>query len=402
MSKILVSSLPGSAPKQPPRFAPGFALWELGFRPFYLIASVFAVASIALWALQLSGAIAHPYLAGPVWHAHEMVFGFALAVVVGFLLTAGRNWTGLPTTTPATLKALVALWIAGRVLVLTPLHAWAAVVTVAFPLAAAATLAGPFVKARNRRNYLFLGVLMLFALADACVHLAVLGIVDVPAQHGLQLALDLMLIVMAVIGGRVIPMFTNNAVQGAGATRHPWVERVALGSLPVLAIADAAGAPAAAIAVVAAAAALAHGLRWALWRPWSTLRVPIVWILHAAYAWIAIHLALRAAAEASWIAPGIAIHALTVGAIGGLTLGMMTRTARGHTARPLNADRWEVICYGAILLAAIVRVVGPLALPEGYLGWVLGSAALWAIAFGTYALRYWPILSRSRLDGLPG
>ena len=148
-----------------------FALWELGFRPFYLLASLFAALSIPLWALQFSGLIGHVYLAGPLWHAHEMLFGFALAVIVGFLFTAGRNWTNLPTPTGPLLMGLAALWLAARVLVLTPFGWAAAAANVAFPLAAAACLAIPFVKARNRRNYFFVGLLLAMSLASVFVHL---------------------------------------------------------------------------------------------------------------------------------------------------------------------------------------------------------------------------------------
>ena len=212
--------------EEPPRPAPkGFALFALGFRPFYLLASIFAALSIPLWALQFSGYLTHPYLAGPVWHAHEMVFGFTLAIIVGFLFTAGRNWTNLPTPTGGPLAALAALWIAARVLVLTP-YAWAATAAnVAFPLAAAAALAIPFFKARNKRNYFFVGLLILLACAAGFVHLSQLGIVPSPAWPALQAALDVVLFILAVMGGRVIPMFTNNGVPGTNATKQPVVEK---------------------------------------------------------------------------------------------------------------------------------------------------------------------------------
>lgn len=382
--------------------ADGLALWELGFRPFYLLASVFAAVSIALWALQVSGWLGHPYLAGPLWHAHEMVFGFALAVMVGFLLTAGQNWAGRPTTTRTTLKLLVLLWIAGRVLVLTPFGWWAAVVTTAFPLAAAVALAVPFLAARNRRNYFFVGLLVLLAAADVCVHLSELHVIVRPGLAGIQFALDVVLLVVAIMGGRVIPMFTNNGVRGARAVRHPRLEPFALGSIIVLLVADVMQPPAAAVAAIAVVCALLHLARLALWQPWTTLRAPLVWVLHAAYLWIPAYLVLRALSAFGWVPPAIAAHALTVGAIGGMTIGMMTRTARGHTGRPLVADRWEVTCYLAVLAAAVVRVFGPLAFPDAYMASVLAAAALWSGGFALYAIRYWPILSRSRLDGRPG
>jgi uncharacterized protein involved in response to NO len=388
---------------EPPKPAEqGFALWALGFRPFYLLASVFAALSILLWGLQSSGWLAVPYLPAPVWHAHEMLFGFTLAVVVGFLFTAGRNWSNRPTPTGLPLAALAALWVAGRVLVLTPFGWAAAIVNAAFPLAAAIALAIPFIASRNRRNYFFVAVLALMSVAQFAVHLEYLGVVKFPAWAGIQIAMDLVLFIMAVMGGRVIPMFTNNGVPGATASRRAWLERAALGAVLVLLAADALRAPAPLIAVIAALCAAAHLARWALWQPWKTLRTPLVWVLHAAYAWIPVHLALRACAALGWLPPSTATHALTVGAIGGLIIGMMTRTARGHTGRPLRADRYEVVCYTMVLLAALVRVFVPLAWPVRTLDAVLVSAVLWSAAFGLYAVRYWPILTRPRLDGKPG
>ena len=393
----------------PSREAPrpaGFALWQLGFRPFYLLASVFAALSIGLWALQFAGWLGRPYLAGPLWHAHEMLFGFTLAVIVGFLLTAGRNWSNRPTLSGAPLAALAALWLAGRILVLTPWGWAAAFANAAFPLAAAVALAIPFVAARTRRNDFFVGLLVLLSAAVAGVHLAQLGAIDLPGWAGIHVALDVVLFVMAVMGGRVIPMFTNNGVPGAGAERRAAVERVALGSVLALLAADLvapfAGLPGAPLAALCAVAAAAHGLRWALWRPWRTLARPLVWVLHAAYAWIPLHLALRAGAELGLLAPTLATHALTVGAIGGLVIGMMTRTARGHTARHLQADRFDVACYALVLGAAVVRVALPLALPAWSLGAIVTSAALWSAGFALYALRYGPQLCRPRLDGKPG
>jgi len=388
---------------EPPRAAPKrLALFALGFRPFYLLASVFAALSVPLWALQFSGLLVHPYLAGPMWHAHEMLFGFTLAVMVGFLFTAGRNWTGQPTPTGATLAALAALWVAARVLVLTPYAVAAALVNVAFPLAAAVALAIPFWKAKNRRNYFFVGLLGLLALAAAFIHLSQLGVARVPAWLGIRVALDVVLFILAVMGGRVIPMFTNNGVPGAQASRHPHLEKAALGGVLALLAADALGLNGAPIAVLAGAACVAHAWRWALWQPWKTRRVPLVWVLHLAYLWVPVHLALRALAELEWVAPSVAIHALTVGAVGGLVIGMMTRTARGHTARPLRSDRFDTACYVLVLLAAVVRVVPPLIAPALTVHAVLCSAVLWSAGFALYAVRYWPVLSRPRLDGRPG
>lgn len=381
---------------------PRFALWQLGFRPFYLLASLFAASSIALWALQFAGALPAAYLQGPVWHAHEMLFGFTLAVIVGFLFTAGRNWTNRPTPTGWSLAALAAMWLAGRVLVLTPWGWAAALVATAFPLAAAIALGIPFVAARSKRNYFFVALLVLLSLSTLIIHLGQLGVLALPAWAGIQLALDAVLFILCVMGGRVIPMFTNNGVPGTRARRIAWLETAALGSVLALLAAGLLQQPAAVIAAVSALAGAAHLARWWLWQPWRTLRTPLVWVLHLAYLWIPVHLLLRATAALGAVAASTATHALTVGAVGGLVIGMMTRTARGHTARPLRADGFDSACYVLVAASALVRVFVPLVLPEAALPAVLGSAALWSAGFGLYALRYWTVLTRPRLDGRPG
>lgn len=380
-----------------------FALWNLGFRPFYLLASVFSVLAVLVWAAQYSGYLpATAYLQGPLWHGHEMLFGYTLAVVAGFLLTAVRAWTGQPTASGLPLVALALLWLAGRVLVLTPYAMAAALVNAAFPAAVALAIGIPLVRGDNRRNYFFVGLLLLMSAMILILHLAYQGWLKIPPRMGLQVGLDIMLFIMAVIGGRVIPMFTNNGVPGIQAARHPVVEKLALGSALLLLLADLLQLPAAIIIPIAAMCALAHALRLYLWQPWRTLAVPLVWILHAGYAWIVVHLVLRALAAGGWVPESLALHALTLGAIGGLTIGMMTRTARGHTGRPLKADRYEIACYLLIQLAAVMRVFVAMALPDAYLATVIAASIFWSTAFALYAIRYWPILSRPRLDGKPG
>ena len=389
--------------EEPSKQAPaGFALWALGFRPFYLLASAFAALSILFWGLQFTGWLGRPYLPAPIWHAHEMIFGFALAVVVGFLFTAGRNWSGLPTPTGWRLAALAGLWLAARVLVLTPFGWAAAVVNAAFPLAAAVAIAIPFIKSRNQRNYFFIGLLALMSVVVLGIHLEQLGVVRFPGWAGIQVALDAILFIMAVMGGRVIPMFTNNGVPGAAATRKPLVEKAALGATLLLLAADALQAGGGLLALVAIVAAVAHLVRWSLWDPLKTLRTPIVWVLQVAYLWIPVHLVLRAAAALGWLAASAATHALTVGALGGIIMGIITRTARAHPGRPLQADGYETACYLMVLLAALVRVFVPLFAPALLLQAVVWSAVLWSAAFGLYCVRYWPVLTRARVDGRPG
>lgn len=383
---------------------PPFALWQLGFRPFYLLASVFSVVSVIFWVLQFqfSGYPPSAYLKGPVWHSHEMLFGYATAVIAGFLLTAVRAWTGEPTPVGLPLMALVALWLCGRVLVLTPYGMAAGLVNAAFPVAVAVAIGIPLVRARNVRNYFFIGLLVTLGSLILALHLALQGHFQWPARAGLQLALDLILFIMAVMGGRVIPMFTNNGVPGAGARRHPGVEKVALGSILLLFVADLLQFSRTAVAVIVVVGAMAHGVRLALWKPGRTLGTPLVWILHFAYAWIVVHLALRGLSELGVLEGSYATHALTTGTIGGLTLGMMTRTARGHTGRPLIADGFELAMFVLIQLAAFVRVFGGMAFPVLYLPSIQVAGLLWATAFSLYMIRYWPVLTRPRLDCKPG
>ena len=391
----------------PPRFTvsapPGFALWNLGFRPFYLLAGLFATLSVPVWMAQYAGWLGgYLIIAGPLWHAHEMLFGYALAVIVGFLFTAGRNWSNQPTPTGATLAAIAALWIAGRLLVFTPYALAAAAADTAFAIAAAAAIAVPFVRSGNRRNYFFIALLLGLGLANLAFHLSMAGLLELPVQRGLRIGLDIVLFIMVVMSGRVIPMFTMNGIPGVICVRVPWIERLAPGSVLALLAADIAGAPDGLIGPVAAVAAAAHAARLCLWRPWLTLKKPIVWILHLAYAWIVLALSLHALAAYGLVPASLATHALTVGAIGGLTLGMMTRTSLGHTGRPLQTGRSELFCYAAIQLAALVRVFVPLAVPSLYLHAIVGSGVLWSLAFGGFTGSYWTNLSRPRLDGKPG
>jgi len=388
---------------------PGFALWNLGFRPFYLLASLFSALSVLLWAGQFSGLLPHAYLASPLWHGHEMLIGYATAVIAGFLLTAVHAWTGQPTASGKPLMALAALWVAGRALVLTPWVITSAAVNAAFPLAVAVAIGIPLYRSRNTRNYFFVGLLVLIGALVFVTHLAFAG--RLPAVPGLQrlqgpdllhLQLDLVLFIMVVIAGRVIPMFTNNGIPGTGASRNALLEKVALAGILVLFAADLLPSAPNVTAIIALAAALAHGLRLALWKPWRTFAAPLVWILHAAYAWIVIHLALRALTEFGWLGGSYALHALTVGAIGGMTLGMMVRTARGHTGRVLLADNSELTMFLLVQAAALVRVFAGIASPALYLPSIEVSGLLWAAAFALYAVRYWPVLTRPRLDGKLG
>jgi len=252
------------------------ALLNLGFRPLYLLASIFAAISIALWALEYSGRLPGAYLQNPLCNGHEMLFGYTIAVIAGFLFTAVRNWTAQPTPTGATLGVIALLWILGRVLAPTRFTLTAALVDAAFPLAVAAGIGVPLARSGNRRNYFFAALLVLVALAAVAFHLAYAGVVAWPVRTSLQVVLDIVLFIMVVMGGRVIPMFTNNGVPGADATRHALVEKVALGTVILLFAADLLQVPQTVLAMMALISAAAHATRLYLWKPWRTLATPLV------------------------------------------------------------------------------------------------------------------------------
>lgn len=381
---------------------PWFPVLALGFRTFYLLAGAFSALSIGLWVVQLWGRTpAAQLLGGHDWHAHEMLFGYTLAVITGFLFTAVRNWTQQPTPKGMPLALLAALWLAGRILALTSRPEWAVLTDTLFVLWAAVGIGRPLIGAHNYRNFFFVFLLLALGAANLAFYAALQGSVPFSPGEALRVGLDVVLFIIAVVAGRVVPMFTNNAVPGAGARRFPAIELAALGTVLILFLADL-YSQALLAAVAAAAGALAHGARLALWAPLKTRRNPLLWILHASYGWIVVHLALRVATAFHWVTPGLATHALTIGVIGGMTLGMMTRSALGHTGRPLAAGRAETVCYALIQFSAAARVLVPIAWPAAYFTATLTSGVLWSLAFAIFTVAYWPILTRPRADGRPG
>jgi uncharacterized protein involved in response to NO len=390
------------------RFASDSPVLVLGFRPFYLAAGLFAVLAIPAWLLWVrTTSLASPALAGLNWHVHEMLFGFASAVIAGFLLTAVRNWTGRPTPTGAALAALVALWIAGRVLLLTGPPVLAAAVDVAFLPALGSVLAVPIWRSRNVRNLKILLILLALAGLNAAFHLAVLGyIAPGLSTVAYRTALDVIAILIAIMGGRVIPSFTANAIPMTRPRRVPVVEALAVGSLVVIAVADLIApwwtASSTLWLVMLGIAAVAHAVRLVLWQPHRTLRAPLLLMLPLAYAWLPLALALRALAVTGIVSPVAATHALAVGAMSGLMLAMMMRSARGHTGRLLTASRQDIGAFVLLQLAAVARVLATLPAPGMHPHVMMLSAALFSAAFAIFVIAYWLALTRPRVDGKPG
>jgi uncharacterized protein involved in response to NO len=392
-----------------PPSVPAWPVLALGFRPFYLAGAAAALVLLPLWLAVYAGLLTLP-LADPLaWHAHEMLFGFGAAIIAGFLLTAVRNWTGAETPRHLPLAGLVAVWLAGR---LAPfvLPGWpAALIDLAFLPLLALALARPIlamkVRQASQRPWLPLVVLGLLTGANLLQHLGMLGGAEQLLTVGRTLGLGIVAILIAVIAARIVPSFT---MSGAGifVPAAPRRDRIALLVL-ILAVgmnvvAALLPLPAALLAIVNGAAALLHVARLQQWRSWQALRVPLLAILHIAYLWLPVAFALRAVAALDASVPiALADHALAIGAMAGLMLGMMTRSSLGHTGRPLKAGAIEIAIYAAITLAVLLRLCAGL-----HSGWalpLLSTAGLaWEVAFGLFLLRYAPILLRARADGRPG
>lgn len=374
------------------------ALLGYAFRPLFLGAAIFAVLGMAAWISRWLGwAFAPDHPLGVPWHAHEMALGFGGAVVGGFLLTAVATWTGRPPVQGPTLLVLVLAWLAGRVALYLAGGPVTAAIDMLYPLLLAVLATREIVAARNRRNYGVLLLMWLFAALNAGYHLG--DAWPVSQMPMAAVMVHLLALLVALIGGRVVPAFTGNWLRANGIaslpSSSPVLESVIL---PLTALAGIAVslAPVSPIAgMLCLATALAHGLRLSRWRGLATRQEPLVFVLHGAYAWLpAGYGLLGAGAFGLPIPPGAALHALAVGAVAGMILAMMTRVALGHTGRPLHAARLTVGAYWALLAAALLRSVGVALDPAGPA--LALSALAWMLAFGLFLFVYWPILTGPR------
>jgi len=397
-----------------PTEASGFsfdAFLSYGFRPFFLFAGLYGAIAMAAWLAWIAihaagGAVVTPTsdLAPHVWHAHEMVFGYTLAVIAGFFLTAVPSWTGSKPVKGLPLGSLAMLWLAGRGAIWFSAHLpplLVAVIDTAFVPALLVLVARALLKGWSKRNLVFLPVLGGLFACNGAVHLERLGVLTgmVPAAHHMAILIVALLIV--VLGGRVVPAFTMNALKRQGETllptSPPLLERAGILSLVALIVAELTGADAAVIGGLSTLAALTNGLRLARWRGGRTLGQPIVWVLHLGFALVVLGLAAKAwAAFDEGVAVATAMHLLTVGGIGTMTVAIMSRASLGHTGRVIEAPGLIVAVYVLIPSAALVRLLGPLALPAYYNELMLTAALLWITAFALFSWVFWPILTRPR------
>lgn len=379
----------------------GLVLFSYGFRPFFLGAAVWAVVAMTLWIAALAG---HLEVAGSygahAWHAHEMLFGFAPAVLAGFLLTAVPNWTGRLPVSGWPLAGLFALWLAGRAALLSPDVIGippAAAIDGLFLPALLLICAREVVAGRKWKDLKVLGGLLALSLADACFHFTV-----VTGDHvhiAMRLGISAYVALVTIIGGRILPSFTRNWLNRAGRTEFP-VPYNHFDTLAILTGIAALGAwtlvPNHSLTAVAAlAAALLHTVRLARWRGWRTWPEMLLVILHVAYAFVPLGFAAISIGALGFVEERSVMHVLTVGAIAAMMLAVMTRASRGHTGYPLTASRLTAASYAAVVTSALLRPLAEI-LPAVAASLYAVSGSAWILAFALFCIEYGPILARKR------
>lgn len=379
-----------------------------GFRVFFLAAGLYAVFAVAIWTGWLGihavggMAVRPPFAQAPhLWHAHEMIFGYATAAMGGFFLTAVPNWTGTRAARHLFISVVFGIWFAGRLAVWLSSYidpVVVAVIDLAFLPILAAKLATQLIRRPKPQNLMFLLLLAIVWTGDLFTHLEWMGASNNGADTGLRVGLLGVCAMIAVLGGRVTPAFTRNAMTRAGRTDGlPQNHRIATiaGSafaiaLPIL---FAVSAPKAVIAVCALVAGGALAVRLAGWKSWWTLRQPILWSLHLAYAMLGAGYILLGLAYSGAVGEVAAMHILGIGAVGGMTLAVMSRAVLGHSDLPLVAPKRVAVAYLLIALAAVLRISGSLGPVEWYFAAVIVSGALWIAAFALFLSAVWPIVT---------
>lgn len=383
-----------------------YPLFNLGFRAFFALAGLSALALIALWASIFDGSLElDNYYPKFYWHGHEMLLGYATAVIAGFLLTAVRNWTGKATIQGDGLAMLCLLWLYGRIV---PFYSellpdvLIAAIDFAFLPALIACVFKPIAAVDQPRHLVFPALLSFMALGNAMIHAELLGICEDSATFGVNLVVTTIIMMILVIAGRVFPFFTEKALSGVLIIRNPLFDGLAvlsaLGVFTMLLL-DMSGT---ALAVAAVIAVIANTLRIAAWYVHRIWYLPLLWVLYIGYAWIILGFVLTALAAYEFIPSALAIHAFTVGGIGVLTLGMMARVSLGHTGRALKVSNAIALAFVLINVASLFRVLIPFMLPDWYANVVYFSTLCWLAAFSLFVLVYTPILTSVRVDGKEG
>ncbi|MBT6430334.1 MAG: NnrS family protein [Rhodospirillaceae bacterium] len=386
----------------------GPVILQNSFRLFFLAAGIWATLAVPFWLMNYAGILILPTgFDGLLWHQHEMLFGFAGAAMAGFILTAIPNWTGGLPVSGWRLGFLVTLWLVGRMGFLTapvigPIAA--AVLDLSFLTALVGVIARELISARNWRNLPVLVLISLFTCGNWLVHFELNGIGET-AAFGIRLSTFVLVILVAVIGGRIVPSFTRNWLVRQGAEKLPApmgrFDILALAALIAFVIAQVLMPHQLLTSYLALLAGALHGLRLARWKGWAVFAEPLLWILHLGYAWLAVALTMIGLAGLTVVVPvTAAIHALTVGAFGTMILAVMTRASLGHTGRTLTATPGTTVIFILITIAAVTRVGAPFLSDQSLSAiWISGIA--WTAAYGLFTVLYFPVFTEPRANSRP-
>jgi uncharacterized protein involved in response to NO len=373
-----------------------YPLFSLGFRTFFLLAGFAALALLIIWQAITQGSISHSaYFTDTYWHAHEMLLGYTVAVIAGFLLTAVSNWTGKITLQGDALFGLGLLWLYGRIL---PFYAGSlpdgliALVDFAFLPVLIYVVANTLIRTKNYKNLLFVGLLMLLMLGNGLIHAQMLDLCQNSAAIGIQIVIATIVLMILVIAGRVFPFFTEKGLKGILIPRNSLLDALAIGSAALLFTLQLFGISGTFLALTALITAILNGWRLASWFVFRIWFVPLLWVLYLGYGWLILGFIFTAFAEWKIILPSLALHAFTVGGIGVLTLGMMARVSLGHTGRTMKASNAVTIAFVLMNIATLFRVI----LPAIILSWssvlIYISTLAWLAAFALFIFVYAPML----------
>jgi uncharacterized protein involved in response to NO len=375
------------------------------FRPMFLASGVIAIVAVIAWILTLHGLMPAGMPGNALyWHGHEMIVGFALATVAGFVLTAVANWTGRKALSGWPLVWLVASWLAGRGAMLAtsamPVFVSAAI-DMLFPILLCFFTAREIFAAGNKRNYKIVALVAILAGLNLVYHLGVADVLPGGDYIALYLLIHSVLLLVTVIAGRVIPNFTANWLRGQGVTTvpvvNPTVDGLAITSTIATALVAVFYPDRLVLGALAMVTALTHAVRVSQWQGLQTTRNPLLCILHVAYLWLPAGYAMMSLASLGWaFTPTAALHGLTMGGIGSMILAMMTRVPLGHTGRALHASRLTVVAYATLTISICIRVMSPWN-AANYQGMIDLAAAGWCLAFAIFIWVYWPILTGPRV-----
>jgi uncharacterized protein involved in response to NO len=392
------------------RTAPSGSAWlRLGFRPFFLAAGGYAVIGILIWYAAYIHGWRFPAagLAQVTWHGHEMIYGYSLAVVAGFLLTAVRNWTGIPTLNGMPLLLLFLFWLLARLFMLaggSELLIVAASFDLLFLALLSAAIAVPIIRTRQWHNIAIVGKIVLLLASNLVFFLGAAGRLEQGVYWGLYSGLYIIIALILTLSRRVLPFFIEKGVGYAVDLRNSkWVDIASLALFVGFWIGELLRPNSLGVAVCAAGLFLLHLWRLLGWYTAGVWKKPLLWVLYLAYAAIIAGFALKTAVYFAGISPSLGLHAFAVGGVGMMTLGMMTRVALGHTGRDVLEPPALLFWVFSILFAALIaRVALPLLFQQHYRVWIGLSQWLWLSAFLLYLIHYFPILSRPRIDGQDG